>query len=141
MGNAGGLALKLTAKQAVFVAEYLVDLNATQAAIRAKYSRKTAEQQGSRLLRNVQVKAAVEVALAERKARLGVKADDVLGDVARLAAKAEVDGEYSAALRGRELLGKHVGLWTDKIEHSGAIARPLQGKSADEILAKLKGPA
>lgn len=132
--------MKLTPKQAAFVAEYLVDLNATQAAIRAKYSKKTAHVQGPRLLGNVAVRRALDIALAERAARLGVKAEDVLGDVARLAAKAEAEGELSVALRGKELLGKHVGLWIDKVEHSGSIARPLQGKSADEILAKLKGP-
>jgi len=48
----------ITPKQQRFVTEYLVDLNATQAAIRAGYSRKTAQQQGSRLLTNVVVKQA-----------------------------------------------------------------------------------
>lgn len=118
--------------------EYLVDLNATQAAIRAKYSAKTAHSAGPRLLEHVGVRAALDIALAERAARLGVKAEDVLGDVARIAAKAETEGEYSAALRGRELLGKHVGMWIDKVEHAGSIARPLQGKSPEEILAALK---
>jgi phage terminase small subunit len=56
----------LTPKQARFVEEYLVDLNAKQAAIRAGYSPKTAEVQGCRLLRNVQVAAAIQRAQAER---------------------------------------------------------------------------
>jgi len=130
----------MTPKQTLFVKEYLVDLNATQAAIRAGYSAKTAEQQGSRLLRNAQVAAAVESGQAERAERVEVKADDVLRDIKRIAGKAETAGEYGAALKGRELLGKHLGLWVDKVEHSGSIARPLAGKTADEILAKLKGP-
>ncbi len=50
---------KLTPKQERFVTEYLVDLNATQAAIRSGYSKHTAEQQGSRLLRNAQISAVV----------------------------------------------------------------------------------
>jgi len=49
----------MTPKQDRFVAEYLVDLNATQAALRAGYSPRTAPQQGSRLLKNVDVQAAV----------------------------------------------------------------------------------
>ena len=50
---------RITPKQQRFVTEYLIDLNATQAAIRAGYSRKTAQQQGSRLLTNVVVKRAI----------------------------------------------------------------------------------
>lgn len=68
----------LTAKQQAFVDEYLVDLNATQAAIRAGYSERTAEQQGSRLLRNVQVQAAVREQMDARAERLGVTQDDVV---------------------------------------------------------------
>lgn len=99
--------------------EYLVDLNATQAAIRAKYSAKTAEQQGPRLLGNVGVKAAIDAAMAERSKRVEIKADDVLADIARIAQAAETAGEFGPALKGRELLGKHFGLFTDKLEHSG----------------------
>ena len=51
--------MPLTPKQERFVEEYLIDLNATQAAIRAGYSAKTAEAQGSRLLSNVNVSALV----------------------------------------------------------------------------------
>ena len=101
----------MNAKQATFVREYLVDLNATQAAIRAGYSRKTAKVQGSRLLTNADVAAAVESGIAARAARVEVKADSVLRDVERLSLKAEAAGEYSAALRGRELQGKHLGLF------------------------------
>ena len=50
---------KLTEKQQRFVEEYLIDLNATQAAIRAGYSAKTADQQGSRMLANVKVQQAI----------------------------------------------------------------------------------
>ena len=56
---------KISAKQELFVDEYLIDLNATQAAIRAGYSPKTAEQQGSRLLSNVKVKGRVAEKMAE----------------------------------------------------------------------------
>ena len=52
----------MTEKQECFVSEYLIDLNATQAAIRSGYSAKTADQQGSRLLANVKVQQAVVIA-------------------------------------------------------------------------------
>ncbi len=57
--------MSLTPKQARFVEEYLIDLNATQAAIRASYSAKTAEVQGSRLLGNVKVREAVEAGMKD----------------------------------------------------------------------------
>ncbi len=58
--------MSLTPRQARFVEEYLLDLNATQAAIRAGYSKKTAYSQGERLLRNVEVAAAVAEAKSAR---------------------------------------------------------------------------
>jgi phage terminase small subunit len=74
----------LKSKQAAFAREFLVDLNATQAAIRAGYSEHTAESQGSRLLSNAKVKAVVDAAIAARAARVEVKADDVLRELIRL---------------------------------------------------------
>ena len=53
----------MTPKQQAFVSEYLIDLNATQAAIRAGYSPKTAEQLGYQLLQHPSVRAAVDEAL------------------------------------------------------------------------------
>lgn len=75
---------RLTAKQRLFVQEYLVDLNATQAAIRAGYSAKTAEQQGSRLLQHPNVKAAIEEAMAARVKRIEVTANSVVAELARI---------------------------------------------------------
>ena len=76
---------KISAKQELFVDEYLIDLNATQAAIRAGYSPKTAEQQGSRLLSNVKVKGRVAEKMAERSKRCGINQDRVLQELARIA--------------------------------------------------------
>jgi phage terminase small subunit len=69
---------ELTPKQQRFVDEYLVDLNATQAAIRAGYNAKTAQVQSSRLLSNVMVGAAISAAQAARSERTQVTADEVL---------------------------------------------------------------
>jgi len=80
--------MPLTPKQAAFVREYLIDMNATQAAIRAGYSAKTAASQGERLLRNVELKRAIIAAKAERADRTKVDSDWVLR---RLADEAEAD--------------------------------------------------
>jgi phage terminase small subunit len=69
---------ELNAKQRLFVAEYLKDLNATQAAIRAGYSAKTAASQGERLLRNVEIRRAIDVAMATREEKLQIDATWVL---------------------------------------------------------------
>ena len=79
---------KLTAKQALFVEEYLKDLNATQAAIRAGYSEKTAKSQGQRLLTNVDIAKAIDSAKGERSERTKIDADWLL---MRLAAEAYAD--------------------------------------------------
>lgn len=70
--------MSLTAKQQRFVAEYLVDLNGKQAAIRCGYSRKTAEVQASRLLRNAQVSAAVAAGQKALLDKLGASAERVM---------------------------------------------------------------
>jgi phage terminase small subunit len=74
----------LTNRQARFVAEYLVDLNATQAAVRAGYSPRGGDVQGVRLLGNVRVAAAIAAAQAARSVRTEVTQDRVLLELARL---------------------------------------------------------
>lgn len=77
--------MPLSAKQARFVAEYLVDLNATQAAIRAGYSEKTAAQVGFENLRKPEVARAIAEAQAARAARTQVDGDQVLRELAQIA--------------------------------------------------------
>lgn len=76
---------KLTAKQACFVDEYLIDLNATQAAIRAGYSKKTAGQIGEKLLKKVEIHQALTERRKEREVRTGIAADHTLIEAARIA--------------------------------------------------------
>lgn len=76
---------KLTAKQQTFVEEYLIDLNATQAAIRAGYSAKNADKIGSELLGKTRVAEAVSMAMAERSRRTGINQDRILQEIAKLA--------------------------------------------------------
>jgi phage terminase small subunit len=75
----------MTPQQEAFVREYLIDLNATQAAIRAGYSAKTAGSQGERLLKNVEIAEAIKEAQAKRAERTEITADRVLQEYARIA--------------------------------------------------------
>lgn len=112
---------KLTPKQALFVQEYLVDLNATQAAIRAGYSDKTARSSGQRLLTNVDIQEAIQKGQLNRAKRVRRTADDVLADILRIGRKAEQTGEFGPALKAAELEGKHLGLFSEKLDHSGEV--------------------
>jgi phage terminase small subunit len=155
----------LSDKQRRFVAEYLVDLNATQAAIRAGYSPKTANEQGARLLANASVAAAVKDQTAKQLERVGVTAEmvkerlrqigfqdirklfDAEGNLkpihslddeaAVMVGGIEVIKKNAAAgdgvidtvhkvkvvdpVKSLEMLAKHFGLLTEKIEHSGEL--------------------
>lgn len=121
----------LSPKQQLFIDEYLIDLNATQAAIRAGYSAKTAKQQASRLLTNVNITAAVAKAKQERSEVTKIDAEWVLKQAVSLygrcmqeikPAKNPKTGKQiyddkgnalftfnaAAANRALELIGKHV---------------------------------
>jgi phage terminase small subunit len=133
----------MTPKQQRFVDEYLIDLNATQAAIRAGYSEKTAYSIGDENLRKPEIAAAIQAAMDERAERTEITADYVLQSVVstmerckqaepvidRKGDHVEVetpDGGMAKAyvfnamgvLKGAELLGKHLKLFTDKLDIS-----------------------
>lgn len=82
---------KLTAKQERFCEEYLIDLNATQAAIRAGYSVESAGSIGSENLTKPEIRARVETAMAERSKRTGINADRVLLELGKVAFVNPVD--------------------------------------------------
>jgi hypothetical protein len=108
---------ELTPRQRRFVAEYLLDLNATAAARRAGYSAKNADKIGPALLGKTRVAAAIQTAKQARSARTELSADYV---VRRLMAEAELQGpgaSHAARVRSLELLGKHVGMFPDRHEH------------------------
>ncbi|MGI6225754.1 MAG: terminase small subunit [Peptococcales bacterium] len=77
--------VELSPKQKRFVHEYLIDLNATQAAIRAGYSERTAKSIGQRLLTYVDVQAAIQEAMKKREKRTEITQDKVLKELAKLA--------------------------------------------------------
>lgn len=76
---------ELTAKQQRFVEEYLVDLNATQAAIRAGYSENTAKEQGCQNLTKLNIQSAIAEAQKERSERTQITADRVLEELGKIA--------------------------------------------------------
>lgn len=126
----------LNAREEHFVAEYLIDKNAARSARDAGYSEKTARAMGHKLLRKPRVQAAITQALEEQKKRTLIEADQVLKDIERIAGKAEAAGEFNAALKGKELLGKHYKLFTEKHEHGGIGGGPvvMQVTQTDEKL-------
>jgi len=114
----------LTPRQAKFVGEYLVDLNATQAAIRAGYSHRTANEQAARLLTKENMRAAVAAAQKERAQRLQIDADKVLRDLEEARKAAFGAGQYGSAIRASELQGKHLAMFVDRQAHEGG-ERPI----------------
>ena len=115
------MAAKLTDKQRTFVAEYLVDLNATQAAIRAGYSVKTAGSIGEENLRKPEIQAAIAKAQAERAEKTQRTALDVLKDIQDVSKEARDGGDLKTALKGYELEGKHLGMFTERINLTGNL--------------------
>lgn len=132
----------LTARQDKFSVEYLVDLNGTQAAIRAGYSPKTAEVTASRLLRNVKVQNRIQELRAKEFKKTIATAEEVEAMLSK-AMRGELDEEvvvvegsgdgYSEAkimtkqisardrLKAAELMGKRYQLFTDKVQVSGEL--------------------
>lgn len=171
--------MALTAKQRRFVDEYLVDLNATQAAIRAGYSAKRADAIGYENLRKPEIAEAVSAAMKEREQRTEITQDMVLRELAKigfadirkiarwgntqmvstinaageeameachglaLVGADDIDDDTAAAIaeisEGREGLkvklhdkkgalvdiGRHLGMFKDKVEHSGPNGGPI----------------
>lgn len=120
--------MALTPKQQRFVEEYLIDLNATQAAIRAGYSEKNADKIGSQLLGKTRVAASIRDAQEKRTRRTEITADYVLTTIRETVEALLNDREKNAAniFKGSELLGKHIKLFTDKHEITGADSGPVQ---------------
>lgn len=81
----------LTAKQQRFIENYLLDLNATQAAIRAGYSKRTANEQGTQLLNNPAIKTAIDAAKMKRSEKAEISAERVLLEIQRIAFYDPVD--------------------------------------------------
>ena len=128
---------KLTAKQQRFCDEYLIDLNATQAAIRAGYSKKTAYSIGVENLKKPELKKYIDERMAEKEKSLIADQDEVLryltsvlrgesqsseivvegiGEGCSVARTIQKEPSEKDRLKAAELLGKRYGLYTDRVE-------------------------
>lgn len=123
-------------KEQLFVAEYLKDFNACQAAIRAGYSEKRGRQTGHDLLRKPHIQQGISEAVSRMvtkiERRTGVSVERLLVDIDRVGSAAEIEGKYSDALKAYELLGKHLKMFTDKFELSGDVGLAERLKEARE---------
>lgn len=111
----------MTPKQAAFVREYLIDLNATQAAIRAGYSRKTAGSQGFDLLKKPEIAEAVSAAANEAAATAGMTVEQHMADLKRIRDAAFDEGKFSAAATAEMARGKVAGFYVERVAHSGGV--------------------
>jgi phage terminase small subunit len=111
---------ELTDRQKRFVAEYLIDPNQKQAAIKAGYSEKTAEQIGYQLLQKTSVAEAIAKAQEKRAKKADVTAAKVLQELADIGF--DKDNERTTdRLKALELMGKHLAMFTDKVEMKATI--------------------
>ena len=125
----------LTARQMRFVDEYLKDLNATQAAIRAGYKATTAvAANAARLLTNVKVQEAIEARKQARVERVELEQDWVVNELRKVAQRClPVDDDYgkpianivNVGVKALELLGRHQGIFIDKREITGKDGKDL----------------
>ena len=134
--------VKLTNKQKRFCDEYLIDLNATQSAIRAGYSKKTAGSVGNENLKKPQIQAYIEERMQEKEDNAIAKQDEVLkyltsvlrgesqsevvvveglGEGVSQARKMSKRPDEKERLKAGELLAKRYGLLNDKVKIDGAI--------------------
>ena len=131
----------VTPRSSDFVDEYLVDLNATQAAIRAGYSEKTAYSIGQRLLKNVEVQKMIANRMEERSKRTEITQDRVLTDIELIKQDAmrkaydkngnEAMINHTSALKACELQGRHLQMWNDK------MALTIETTTDEELHARI----
>lgn len=118
---------KLTAKQEMFCHEYLIDLNATQAAIRAGYSKKTAYIIGHENLRKPKISEFITKAKAKRIEKVTIDANWVLEKAVNLHDKCIAAKDNSNAARSLEIVGKHVDIlaFDTTVRHTGHEGGPV----------------
>ncbi len=128
---------RLTAKQDRFVEEYLVDLNATQAALRAGYSEKTARSIGAENLSKPDIEKAIADALEARRLRTEITQDRVLEELAAIAFAPlpEVrEVKMSDRLVALDKLARHLGMFTERHHHTGEVTSSVRDLSDEELI-------
>ena len=127
----------MTAKQERFVQEYLIDLNATQAALRAGYSGKTARSIGAENLSKPDIEKAIADALEARRLRTEITQDRVLEELAAIAFAPlpEVrEVKMSDRLVALDKLAKHLGMFTERHHHTGEVTTSVRDLSDEELI-------
>ena len=126
----------LTPKQKRFCEEYLIDLNATRAALRAGYAKGTAKDANKWICEKSPKKPHLKMVIDElkkkRSVETGVKADDVLQELSRIAMAQDVEITGKEKLKALELLGKHLGLFSTGSDNSAALEK------LDEVLGRIE---
>lgn len=127
----------MTQKQKRFIEEYLIDLNATQAAIRAGYSPDTAQQTGSENLSKPVIRAQIDRAMAERSKRTGVNAERVVQELAKIAFvnATEVIDPKTATVKEDALPEDTAAIQSVKVKTFGEDGLEREIKMADKIKA------
>ena len=112
----------MTAKQERFIAQYLIDLNATRA-YQSVYKCKTAAAavNGSKLLSNTKIAALIAKAQHKTIAKLELTREKHLERLRELSVNAECEKQYSAAINAEVMRGKVSGFYVEQVEHSGAV--------------------
>lgn len=131
--------MSLRPKQQRFVDEYLIDLNATQAAIRAGYSPKTAGSIGEENLKKPAIATAISAALESRSRRTLVTADDVVKGLLEEARRKGKGASHAARVQAWGLLARHLGMLTDNVKVRGEAPRPLAALTDDQLRALVAG--
>lgn len=140
---------KLTLKQQRFADEYIISLNATDAAIKAGYSKKTAYSIGPENLKKPEIKSYIDKRLAELEDEKIAKQDEILRYLSSIMRGEEKEqtlisqGEFGQTItdidvsakdriKAAELLGKRYGIWTDKIEQTNRNIEIVLGDWDDD---------
>lgn len=118
-GDGEAILEALTEKQRQFCYEFLKDLNASRAVVRAGYETSNPNRIGSQLKQHAGIKAALEYLQQDRQKQMSVDAHFVLEKIIKSIDRAEQRGNETAVLRGAELLAKHLGMFVERSEVSG----------------------
>jgi phage terminase small subunit len=129
----------LTDKQKSFVEEYMKDLNGSEAVKRCGYNTKNPNRIASELLRNPGVRFSIDALKDQRTKHSDVTSDYVLKEIHHIVEKTK-DGNPSAALRGLELLAKHLGMFVERQEITGKDGGAIEyNQKVEQDAASLEG--
>ena len=126
----------LTDRQEIFCAEFIKDLNAIAAAKRAGYGKLSAERNAYKFLKHEAIRKRIEELKEESFKRTAIDSDDILRRLVRIADRTEQEGDFNAAIRSLELLGKHKALWTEKTVNETTIMNAFASGNSEEDIER-----